>query len=367
MKTLQEHRINLHRIPEIGFNEFKTQAYILSQLQGLSCNIHTLQPTGLVVYFPCPKKEAKTIGFRADMDALPVTEETGLSFSSEHPGMMHACGHDAHCAILIGLAHYIHEHIENMSTHVVLIFQPSEENEAGAHVILQSGWLEKYHVSAIFGLHLWPGLPFGTLHTRADELMAASSETDIMVHGKASHIANADQAIDALYIATQLIQDLYLFEKNQPETVYRLLKFGKLEAGTVRNVVANQAHLQGSLRTFYPNVHAHFKAFITQTAQKYEAKTGCTININYNDGYEAVLNDKALFQWVTQNIPYVHALPEPVMQAEDFGLYRRHCPLLFCFLGVGDVPPLHANNFNFNMDVLDQGLRWFIDLIQLYG
>lgn len=363
MIKLKEHRKNLHLIPEIGFKEFKTQAYILETLQDFNCEINTLQPTGVVAYFSCNKKNSKTIGFRADMDALPVKEETGLSFSSNHEGYMHACGHDAHCSILLGLANHINENPSNIN--IALIFQPSEENEAGANVILNSGLLEKYKVECILGLHLWPGLDFGKVYTRANELMSASSETDIYIYGKSSHIANSDQAIDSLYVSTQFVKDLYDFEKNFSSETYRLLKFGKIESGTVRNVIASYAHLQGSLRTFYPDVHKTFKNFIAETAKKYEIETGCKIEIKYNDGYESVLNDENLYQFIKENISYIKSLEKPVMQAEDFGLYRKHCPILFSFLGIGDTPPLHANNFDFNMDVLEIGLSFFVDVIKL--
>lgn len=362
MKTLADYRRDLHQIPELGFAEFKTLAYLLAQLTPLDCTLHTLKPTGLLAYFDCGREQVPTIGFRADMDGLPMVEETGLPFASTHPQTMHACGHDGHCAMLLGLANHLHTHRETVGVNVLLIFQPSEENEAGANVVLDSGYLARYAVQAIFGLHLWPGLSFGQVFTRAHELMAASSELDIVVSGKSTHIAHHPQSVDALAIATQLIERLYHFERQWLSDHYRLLRFGQLNAGTVRNAIASTAQLRGSLRSFYDETHQFLKQNIQSICDTLAQATGATIAINYNDGYEAVLNDPELVALLS-HLPDLNPLKHPVMQAEDFGLYRKHCPILFSFLGVGDTPPLHAQDFDFEMSVLEHGLAYWIAVL----
>lgn len=364
LEQLKKYRMDLHQIPELGFEEYKTKAYLMEAIQSLGCTIHEVGETGLVLYFGYGKE--KTIAFRADMDALPIREATGLAFSSLHNGLMHACGHDGHMAVLLGLAHYIHKQSQTLDKNVVLVFQPSEERDAGAHVIVRSGLLEKYQVEAIFGLHLWPGLEKGTLHSRANELMAMGSEVTITLHGKSVHVADSEKGIDALYLACRYLNDLYEMEAALPKDVYRLLKFGACQSGNVRNAISDQTTLDGTLRSFKDETHHHLKTQLREIADHYEQAYNCQINIDYNDGYDAVINDPELLQQIRTQIPAIKLLENPVMQSEDFGLYRKTCPSLFFFLGVGNTAPLHNDQFDFDMAVLQRGLDLWITILELY-
>lgn len=359
---LVKYRMDLHQIPELGFEEFKTKAYIYEQIKELNCIIHEVGETGLILYFN--KQQNQTVAFRADMDALPLHEMTGLDFASTHSGLMHACGHDGHMAILLGLAHYIDQK-ETLSKNVVLIFQPSEEKEAGAHTIVASGLLEHYQVEAIYGLHLWPGLTKGQVYSRAKELMAQASEVTVVVHGKSAHVASSAKGIDALQIACRYLTDIYNMEATLPEATYRLLKFGQFNSGTVRNILSEKTKIEGTLRSYSCEIHNHLKSELQIIADQYEKEYGCKISIDYNDGYDAVINDALLFSEAKDKISYLQELEKPVLQAEDFGVYGQHHPTLFCFLGIGDTPPLHNSRFDFDMSVLDKGLQLFIDLLQI--
>lgn len=364
LERLKQYRTDLHQIPELGFEEYKTKAYIKTIARKLNCTIHEVADTGLVLYFDNGK--SKTIAFRADMDALPITEDTDLPFTSKYVGKMHACGHDGHMAILLGLAHYIHEHGSILDKNVVLVFQPSEERDAGATVIVESGLLEQYDVKAIFGLHLWPGLPQGKSYSRAGEFMAMGSEITITIHGKSAHVADSAKAIDSLYIGCKFLCDLYYMESTLETDGYRLLKFGELHAGTVRNVIADNAVLSGTLRSFDPELHQNLKKQIQMIANRYEEQYHCEIEIHYHDGYDAVINNSELYDNIIAKIPTINQLPNPVMQAEDFGLYRKICPSLFFFLGAGDTAPLHNEKFDFDMNILQDGLNLFIDVLVKY-
>ena len=361
--NLTKFRRELHQIPELGLEEFSTKAYILNEVESLRCTVHDIGDTGLVLYFD--NHRARTIGFRADMDALPIVEGTGLDFSSQNPGTMHACGHDGHMAILLGLAHYLNDHLEELDKNIVLVFQPSEEREAGANIITASGILETYGVSALYGLHLWPGLEKGSLYTMPGPMMAAGSETDITIHGKSAHVASASLGIDSLEIACRFLADLYDMEKSYPAPIRRLLKFGSLHSGSARNIISDQTTIKGTLRSYDSHTHAWFKKQIRDISQKYADLYDCTIEISYFDGYEAVINDAKLYEQTAKNIPRIRKLPEPVMQSEDFGLYRAQTPILFFFLGIGDTAPLHHPEFDFDMDVLEEGLKLFIEILHL--
>jgi len=363
MSELKKFRTDLHQIPELGFEEHKTQAYILNAVAELNCTVHTVD-TGVILYFDYQAE--RTIAFRADMDALPIKEVTGLSFASTHEGKMHACGHDGHMAILLGLACWLNDHGATLNKNVVLVFQPSEERDAGANSIIDAGILQAYNVEAIFGLHLWPGKEKGSVWTRANELMAAANELDVEIKGRAVHVADSGLGVDALYVASKFLIDAYSMIDELPKEVFRLLKFGKMHAGSVRNVISDEALLSGTLRSYDPEIHQQLQNELQRIADRYDAEFGTTTSIIYKDGYDAVINDEALVSRVKNIIPMLNELEIPVLQAEDFGLYRKICPTLFFFLGVGDTAPLHNEQFDFEMSVLEDGLNLFVEIVKNY-
>ena len=360
-EQIKKYRMDLHQIPEEGYEEFKTKAYLLEQLEGLDCTIHEVEPTGLVLYFNANGSE--TIAFRADMDALPIQENTGLEFASTHLGKMHACGHDGHMSILLGLAHYLHHHLALLKKNVLLIFQPSEEKEAGALSIINSGLLDDYQVGAIYGLHLWPGLAKGQVFTRPNEFMAQASEITVRVVGKSAHVASSSEGVDALHAAAKFLSEVYEQEAAMDPETYRLIKFGQMTSGTIRNIISAETFLYGTVRSFYPQVQARLKDIIATTAAKYEAQFGCQFEITYNDGYKAVINDEKLYKQALSTVLDIATLELPVLQAEDFGNYGERFPSLFFFLGVGDTAALHNEKFDFDMDVLMKGVELFTGLL----
>jgi len=363
MIDLKKFRMDLHQIPELGFEEFKTQVYISYIAEKLNCTIHSIK-TGVVLSFDngCDR----TIAFRADMDALQIQEKTGLEFASTHPGKMHACGHDGHMAILLGLAHWLSDNGATIGKNIVLIFQPSEERNAGANSIIDSGILQGLNVEAIFGLHLWPGKEKNSIWTRRDEFMAISSELDVEIKGRSVHVADSERGTDALYIASKFLIDAYKMEAQLSEDVFRLLKFGKMHSGSVRNVISDHAKICGTLRSYDPTIHQHLQTELQRIADHYDAKFDTTTTITYKHGYKAVINDSELVARVKNFIPTINELEKPVLQAEDFGLYRKICPILFFFLGVGDTALLHNEKFNFDMAVLEAGLNLFIEIAKNY-
>ena len=352
----------LHQIPELELDLPKTMEYLYSALSALKCRVISPMEGGLCAYFDFGA--SGTIAFRADCDALPITENTGLDFASTHPGRMHACGHDGHMAILLELARRLDKKT-SLRHNVLLVFQPGEENPGGAKLLCELGVLDAFRVEAIFGLHLWPGLEAGQVYSRERELMSRSCEVDVDFYGKSAHIAKAAEGVDALAAAMEFYRRATAMERALPEDVFRLLKFGRMEAGTVRNALAAHACLEGSLRAFQDEVFEGLRECLYRIGADIGRETGCTVEVSMNDGYPAVLNPEDLYRRVKSLVPF-RELAEPSMTSEDFSWYQRHLPGLFFFLGTGDTPALHADNFNFDEQILVKGADFFEKLAENY-
>ena len=213
-------------------------------------------------------------------------------------------------------------------------------------------------MEAIFGLHLWPGLPAGVIASRKGELMARSCEVKVDVCGKAAHIAKAEEGLDALAAGVKFYARAMEMEAGLPKEVFRLLKFGKFESGRVCNALSDHTHMEGSLRAFQDEVFFGMRQALLDIAGEVEAQTGCTVRLDMNDGYPAVLNPADLYDRVRLAVSFLE-LPKPAMTTEDFSWYQRSLPGMFFFLGLGDVPALHADNFDFDETILTKGADFF--------
>ncbi|MGN0977512.1 MAG: amidohydrolase, partial [Faecousia sp.] len=284
-------------------------------------------------------------------------ERTGAEYASRHEGKMHACGHDGHMAILLELARRLSEKKE-LPHNVLLVFQPAEETTGGARDLCETGVFEQYNVKAIFGLHLWPGLPAGMIASRKNELMARSCEVTVDIFGKSAHIAKAAEGIDALLAGVEFYRKAYEMERALPAKVFRLLKFGKFQSGTVRNALSAHTHLEGSLRAFQDDVFEFLQNGLRAIGRELEETYGCRVNVHMNDGYPAVMNPPDLSEAVRACADFT-PLDAPSMTAEDFSWYQRRLPGMFFFLGVGDTPALHADTFDFDESILLKGADFF--------
>ena len=353
----------LHRIPELDRCLPKTMEYLQNSLAPLNCRLFSPIDSSLCAFFDFGKAEA--IAFRADCDALPIFEKTGLEFASTHDGQMHACGHDGHMAILLELARRLNEK-KSLPHNVLLIFQPAEETTDGAKRICESGVLENHNVKAIFGLHIWPGLPAGEVFSRANELMARSCEVDIEITGKSAHIGKASEGLDALNAGMLLYTRVREMEQALPKEVYRILNFGHFESGTVRNAISRKTVIEGSMRSYQDEIHSYLRNGLLEAGRQVAAQTGCAVDIHISEGNPAVMNPPALIEKVRQILPF-SLLPEPSMTAEDFSEYQHVVPGLFFFLGLGDVPSLHADTFNFDESILLKGADFFEALAERFS
>ena len=345
----------LHQIPELDIDLPKTIAYVQEALSGLKCRVFTPAEGTVCAFFDFAAETA--LAFRADMDALPITETNEVPYASQHPGRMHACGHDGHTAILLELARRL-DGLASNAKNILLVFQPAEETTGGAWRVCDSGVFEQYRVEAIFGLHLWPGLAAGTIHSRKEELMARASEVNVDIYGKSAHIARSWEGIDALAIGTEFYRRAVEMERALPKEVFRLLKFGKMESGQVRNALSAHTHLEGSLRAFQDEIFEGLRDGLFAIGRDLEAEYGCTVTVDINSGYPAVMNPGTLYDHVKRTVDFME-LPEPAMTAEDFAFYQRRLPGLFFFLGTGDSPALHTSNFDFDETILEKGADFF--------
>lgn len=367
------HRRALHQIPETGFEEYKTQRYLQRALESLSgVETEAVAGTGLVAWIR-GESEA-SVGFRADMDALEVTEKTGLSFASQHPGKMHACGHDGHMTMGLLLAQVLSEQRQRLKKSVLLIFQPAEEGPGGAKVLVEAGILEKYRVEAVFGYHLFPEVASGLFATKSGPLMAMTGEFDIELTGKSAHGALPHLGVDALLAASGLVSVLQsVVSRNVKPTESAVLTVGKMISGEKRNVIAGSARLEGTFRAFSKEVFdasvKRMQEIVTSVATGY----GCEASIEVRSMYPPVLNDPGLTELFVDAVGRENVLEiEPQMLAEDFSYYQEAVPGLFVFVGCRDAVHgyhfgLHHEKFNFDERVLLNGVSAMIKVFEKAG
>lgn len=354
LEQLKTDRRALHRHPELELDTAWTADYIETALADLDCEVFRPIPNSVCAYFDAGKDH--TLAYRSDMDALPVSEKTNHDFKSEIEGCMHACGHDGHMALLLAFARRLNTFYQDLDANVLLIFQPGEETPGGARLITQTGLFENYHVDRIYGTHLWPMLPAGVIGSRPGPLMAHSSEVNVDFWGRSSHAARYKEGVDAMEIGAQFLLQCYHIEKQLPVDVYRLLRFGMFDAGTVRNVVASHARLEGTLRAFEDEIFWHLRDSVEAAAMNLAQQCGAEVTVEFSSGYPAVMNDEALFEEARVLLPDLRVLREPEMISEDFSWYLQEVPGLFFFLGTGTGIPLHNDHFDFDEAILQKGV-----------
>ena len=364
LPSVVAHRRALHRIPELSDQLPETTAYVRSVLSALDCAVSMPIPGAVCAYFDAGKPE--TVAFRADMDALPETERTGLPYASVHPGVMHACGHDGHTAMALALAEFVSAHLRELPRNVLFLFQPAEETFGGARPLCETGILEARRVVRVFGLHLWPGLEAGRVFTRPGPLMARANEVTVSITGHSVHISKASQGRDALAAGVEFYRRAAALIGSVPPP--RVLGFGRLVSGTVRNAVSGETLLEGTLRTYQEETYRACREGLERIGREVAAETGCQVDVLFSEGYPPVWNHEALHDILCRQLgPDAPApLAEPVLAAEDFSFYQQRVPGVFCFLGVGATAELHAPEFCFDDElVLPRGVEFLQRLLML--
>lgn len=361
MQIIRDRRA-LHQIPELDRNLPKTVRYLIQSLAPLKCRVFSPMEGAVCAWFDFGSDHA--IAFRSDADALPIDERSERDYRSTHPGKMHACGHDGHMAIALELARRL-DKMASLPHNVLIVFQPAEETTGGARDLCKTGIFKEYHVEAIFGLHLWPGVQAGVITSRRLEMMSRSCEVTVDITGRSSHIARASEGIDAMAAGVEFYSRVMAMEREFPKDVFRLLKFGKLESGTVRNAISGHTRLEGSLRAFQDEVFYSLREGILSIGREIEEASGCAVHVHMNDGYPAVMNSPELYDRVKKLADF-QQMEEPVMITEDFSWYQQELPGVFFFLGAGDCPALHSDNFDFDEGILIKGADFFEQLAVNY-
>ncbi len=385
MKTQNwpELRQKLHTIPELGYKEFKTAAVIREQLDALGITYTAGvpdAPTATVALIGDPSKPC--VALRADIDALPIVEQTGVAYASTHEGCMHACGHDGHITTLLATAAAIKAIEHELKVCVKLLWQPAEEGGGGAVPMIKAGVLDGRlgpKVSAIFGLHGWPGLKVGTVATKPGALLAATDSFTVTFVGKGVHGAFPHLGRDPIVTACEAVLNLQQFVSRELDpTEPGVITVGKIKAGTATNIIPDTCEIAGTARTLSEGARKAVAASVERRCAGIAAANGCTIKFKWWNGYPPTVNDPAMADYVaamarkvvgaTNFIPAGRAS----MGGEDFAYYLEKVPGCFFLIGVEPLAaqahaPLHSDRFDFTDDAIEVGAKMFVELVRNFS
>lgn len=368
-QVVQTHRQYLHQIPELGFCEFQTSAYLKEQLEKLGYEVYSTAKTGILAYRKGVSEEC--IAFRSDMDGLSITEETNVDFASTIEGQMHACGHDGHMSILLGFATYVST-LSSLKKSLLFIFQPAEEGPGGAEVIVKEGVLKKFNVKSIFGLHIYPEIEEGKFGLRPGAMTAQTGELDLMIEGVGGHGAMPHKSNDALIVAAQLINSYQsIISRNLNPIEAGVLTIGTINGGERRNIIAQKVELTGTIRAFSEDIYEMIKKRMNEINHGLELMFNVKVSTQLTDMYPSIMNDPSLFDLISQSKLGEHLIEiDPMMIAEDFSYYQKEVPGLFFMLGsrneaLGYTYPLHHAKFNFSERVMVDGIKLYDEVCQL--
>ena len=372
---IQAWRRDIHENPELLYDVHRTAAFVADRLREFGCDeVATgLGRTGVVGVIkgkkPAGKGDVKVIGLRADMDALPIAEETNLPYSSKTPGKMHACGHDGHTAMLLGAARYLAE-TRNFAGDAVVIFQPAEEGGAGAAAMIKDGLMDRFGIEQVYGMHNGPGIPVGSFAIRPGPVMAATDSIDIKIEGLGGHAARPNKCIDSVLVGSQLITALQSIVSRTIDPLdSAVISICEFHAGNARNVIPQTAELRGTVRTLTPEVREMVEKRTREVVAGVAQMTGARIDLEYERGYPVVINHASQTDFATQvakeiaGEANVHEMP-PLMGAEDFAYMLEARPGAFIFCGNGDTAGLHHPEYNFNDDAIVHGTSYWIKLVE---
>ena len=361
-------RRDLHRIPEIGFQEFKTQKYIIDYLTELDLSYEIAAITGVVCFIDM--HQDTTIALRSDIDGLSINEQNDVDYKSKHEGCMHACGHDGHIAMLLTYAKYIVAENIQLPNNILLIFQPAEEGPGGAEKIIEEGFLEKYDVSHVFAFHLSPDYPYGMIATKSGEFFASSIEFYVDIKGRSAHGAQPQNGKDSILIGAQLVTALHsMTMKDFSPLEDYLLHIGTFNGGDRLNIIAGETSITGVIRTFNKETQTKIVERMQKICEGYALSSGSEIELRIKYMYPSIIHDEALLNKVLPAISDRFMLAKKTMLAEDFSYYTKELPSLFMLLGIDKNEgsyPLHSDHFNFDEEILTVGIEAYLKISQLY-
>ncbi|TBX29070.1 M20 aminoacylase family protein [Nioella sediminis] len=365
-------RRHLHQHPELMYEVHETAAFVVDRLKEMGVTDITpgIGKTGVVAVIKGKTDtKGRVIGLRADMDALPIHEASGVDYASTVPGKMHACGHDGHTSILLGTAKYLAE-TRNFDGTVVLIFQPAEEGGAGGKAMCDDGLMDRWGIQEVYGLHNMPGLPTGQFAIRPGALLASSDEFEIKVTGKGGHAAAPHHAIDTTLVASQIVVSLHSIVSRNVDPIKRVvLTVGTFETdSTASNVIAHTATLRGTVRTLDPEYRTMAEERVRQVAESTAAAFGATAEVIWTPGYPATINHEEETRHAAEAAAAVagHVIDDvdPIMPSEDFAYMLEERPGAYIFLGNGDTAMCHHPAYVFDDDAIPAGCSFFAELVE---
>ena len=364
-------RRHLHTIPELSFDCPKTAAFIKGRLEEIGVDeIHDgIAETGIVAIIN-GQGDGDTIGLRADFDALPIAEETGVEYASTHPGKMHACGHDGHTAMLLGAAKYMTE-TRNFSGRVALIFQPAEEDGGGADVMCREGMMDRFEIKQVYGIHNIPGIEMGSFHTTPGPIMAAVDMFTIIIKGQGGHAAMPHETADPVVAACGIVQAIQTIgTRNVHSAQEKVISVTQIHTGTASNIVPETATINGTVRTFDKEVQALIRRRMEEIVAGQAASYGVEAELQYEVGYPATVNAAKEAAFATGIAAEVSGeanadgeFPK-VAGSEDFAYMLEERPGAYLFLGAGEGAGLHHPKYNFNDEVAPIGASFFARLVE---
>ena len=370
LEPLIAFRRDVHAHPELGFAEHRTAAQIAGALRAIGLEVHeSIGGTGLVGVLKAGSS-ARTIGLRADMDALPIHEQTALPYASTNPGVFHGCGHDGHVAMLLGAAQHL-ARTRNFDGTVHFIFQPAEEGLGGARAMVQDGLFERFPCDRVFAMHNWPDLPAGVIATRPGPIMSAADKFAIVLEGRGGHAALPHNTPDAILAMSSLVGQLNtIVARRIAPTASAVLSVTLIEGGHSHNVIPATVRIVGTVRTFDPDVQDIIENAIRQIAEGVAIANGVSALVDYDRYYPATINDaeaasEALA--IAGTIADAQLAPEPAFTSEDFAFMLQACKGAYIWLGQKQDDhnvPLHHPQYDFNDGVLATGIRLHVALAE---
>ena len=374
---IAEWRHDLHAHPELLYDVQRTAATVAEKLKSFGCDevVPGLGRTGVVGVIHGRKGQSgkvtgKVIGLRADMDALPLEEQTNLPYKSTVPGKMHACGHDGHTAMLLGAARYLAE-TRNFAGTAVVIFQPAEEGGAGAKAMLDDGLVQRFGIGEMYGMHNYPGLPVGEFCIRPGSIMAAADYIDIDIEGKGAHAARPHLGIDSVLVGAQIVNNLQsIVARNVDPLELAVVSVCVFQAGTADNVIPQTAKLRGTVRSLTPSVRDLLEKRIPEVVEGTAKVHGAKVTVKYRRGYPVLNNHAAQTDFAASVAKEIAGQDKvdtnmaPVMGAEDFSYMLNARPGAFIFVGNGDTAGLHHPAYNFNDDAIPVGTSYWVKLVE---
>jgi hippurate hydrolase len=364
-------RQDLHAHPELRYDVHRTAAFVADKLKSFGCDeIATgIGQTGVVGVIR-GRKGDKVVGLRADMDALPLEEETGLPYKSQNPGKMHACGHDGHTAMLLGAAKYLAE-TRNFAGTAVVIFQPAEEGGAGALAMVKDGLISRFGIQEVYGMHNFPGLPLGRFAIRPGPFMASADHLTIDLEGKGGHAARPHLSIDTLLVGAQIVNQLQsIVARNIDPLDAAVVSICMFQAGHTDNVIPQHAQLRGTARALNDDVRRTLLQRIDEVVQGTARLYGAKAKLTCTNGYPVLVNNDRQTDFaasVAREIAgndKVDTEAAPVMGAEDFAFMLGERPGAFIFVGNGDSAGLHHPAYNFNDEAIPTGTSYWVRLAE---